>query len=65
MVKKRFEPYREWLSFATRVELHRVPGNHLTMVQSPHVEATAGALQRVLREATTDGCLSGGPRRPR
>lgn len=65
MVKTRLEPYREWLSLATRVELHRVPGNHLTMVQSPHVEATARTLQRVLREATSDECLSGGPRRPR
>lgn len=65
IVRERFEPYREWLQIAPRVELHRIPGNHLTMVQAPYAEATASALDRALQEAQKDGCLSGSPRRPR
>jgi pyochelin synthetase len=51
MVPARFEPYREWQRIGAWVELHYVPGNHLTMMRSPHVETTARALEDCLQQA--------------
>jgi len=41
------------------IEIHRVPGNHFSLLRSPHVEALAVLLRRAI-----DGCLSryDGPR---
>jgi len=48
IVKQRFEPAREWPRLCDDVEVHMVPGNHLTLIQEPHVEALARALAQCL-----------------
>jgi thioesterase domain-containing protein len=44
IVKPRFAPSREWSRLCDDVELHVVPGNHLTVIQKPHVEQLAERL---------------------
>ena len=44
IVKPRFEPSREWPRLCDDVELHVVPGNHLTVVREPHVGKLAERL---------------------
>jgi thioesterase domain-containing protein/aryl carrier-like protein len=51
LVKKRFEPSREWSRLCDDVELHLVPGNHLTLVQEPHVRKLAERLANCLDAA--------------
>jgi thioesterase domain-containing protein/aryl carrier-like protein len=43
-VRTRHEPYHEWSQLCDDVELHKVPGNHLTLVQEPHVHELAAKL---------------------
>ncbi len=51
IVKKRFEPRYEWPRLCDHVVLHAVPGNHLTMLQEPHVRVLAGKLRECLEVA--------------
>ncbi len=51
IVKKRFEPSAEWSRLADDVELHFVPGNHLTLIQEPHVDELARRLDQCLEAA--------------
>jgi thioesterase domain-containing protein len=44
IVKARFEPCREWSRLCDDVELHVVPGNHLTVIREPHVGQLAERL---------------------
>jgi thioesterase domain-containing protein len=45
-------PERAWLDLATDgVEIHEVPGNHITMNFSPHVQAIANQLTIALQDA--------------
>jgi thioesterase domain-containing protein len=48
LVRERFEPYREWCQICDQVQLHLVPGDHLNMVQAPHVDTLAEKLGRCL-----------------
>ena len=43
-VRTRHEPYHEWSRLCDDVELHKVPGNHLTLIQEPHVHELAAKL---------------------
>jgi thioesterase domain-containing protein/aryl carrier-like protein len=44
LVKERFSPSREWRSRCGHLEVHRVPGDHLSMVHEPHVSVLASSL---------------------
>jgi len=48
IVKPRFAPAREWPRLCDDVEVHAVPGNHLTLIQEPHVDALARGLAECL-----------------
>jgi thioesterase domain-containing protein/aryl carrier-like protein len=50
LVASRRLPFREWSSVCSNLNLHEVPGNHLTMVHDPHVKGLAAALSNVLAE---------------
>jgi pyochelin synthetase len=65
IVRGRFEPCREWTQLGHQVELRMVPGNHLTMVQAPHVELTARAMEAALSEAASRPYPRSRPNRPR
>ncbi|MCT7982348.1 acyltransferase domain-containing protein [Laspinema sp. A4] len=46
------DPERAWLELAAEgVEIHEVPGNHITMNFSPHVQAIADQLMIALQDA--------------
>jgi acyl transferase domain-containing protein/thioesterase domain-containing protein len=46
-----------WSRFSLEpIRIHWVPGNHFSLLRSPHVETLAVLLQRAI-----DGCLSNGP----
>jgi thioesterase domain-containing protein len=51
IVKERFEPAREWSRLCDDVELHFVPGNHLTLIQEPHVHELAQRIAGCLEAA--------------
>ena len=44
----------DWDDFAAGVARHAVPGNHVTLLQPPHVEALAQRLQACLAEAAAE-----------
>ena len=44
LVNKRFDPAREWRRVAETVEHIWVPGNHMTMLQKPHVASLVNEL---------------------
>lgn len=54
MVPERFAPHREWKRNCPGVRLHTVPGNHLTMIQAPHVDVTADVIAACLTRAEAD-----------
>ncbi len=41
----RRDPVGEWRELCQRVEVHHVPGNHLTLIHPPHVAGLAAALR--------------------
>jgi len=46
------EPYYAgWSERADALAIHRVPGDHSTMVRPPHVTALAALVSRLVREA--------------
>ncbi|HVR10491.1 MAG TPA: thioesterase domain-containing protein, partial [Thermoanaerobaculia bacterium] len=46
-------PERPWIDFAADgIEIHHVPGNHITMHHPPHLETLAARLDRCLRAAS-------------
>ncbi|MGH2415900.1 MAG: hypothetical protein ACRDEA_19865 [Microcystaceae cyanobacterium] len=42
------EPALGWNEFSANVEVHVVPGNHMTMMQQPHVQVLAAQLRASL-----------------
>jgi len=50
-VKTRHRPYGEWTRICENVELHEVPGNHLTMIHEPHIRELATKLGAALDAA--------------
>jgi thioesterase domain-containing protein len=42
------DPALGWGRLSTRVEVYEVPGNHLMMMEQPHVRALAEALHACL-----------------
>ncbi|GAX45367.1 amino acid adenylation domain-containing protein [Tolypothrix sp. NIES-4075] len=47
-------PTLGWEALADKVEVHWVPGNHLTVVQEPHVKVLAEKLQICLEQAQAE-----------
>ena len=45
------EPALGWNDFSSTVDIHVVPGNHMTMMQQPHVQALAAQLLSCLEQA--------------
>ena len=50
----RNEDLSGWDRFATEVDFYRVPGNHTTMVEKPHVRVLAEQLSIYLSKALVD-----------
>ncbi|QYO64590.1 hypothetical protein [Leptolyngbya sp. 7M] len=48
--KLQSDPMLGWQSLANDVQLHSVPGNHLSLLQSPHVQVLAEKLGQCLAE---------------
>ena len=48
--KDNAEPYLGWKDLVDDVEIIDVPGNHITMLQQPHVETLANKLSRALKK---------------
>lgn len=44
----KYGPFRDWSRSCETIELHHVPGNHVDMMQSPHVSELAGKLTELL-----------------
>lgn len=47
-VRGRRDPYRDWNALAAKIHSITVPGNHLTMIHSPHVQHLAAKLSALL-----------------
>jgi amino acid adenylation domain-containing protein len=45
------EPALGWNDFSSTVDIHPVPGNHMTMMQQPHVQVLAAQLLSCLEQA--------------
>ena len=50
-VKMLKEPALGWNKFSTTRSIHVVPGNHMTMMHSPHVQVLAAQLRASLKQA--------------
>jgi thioesterase domain-containing protein len=48
LVKERFSPGREWAGRCGQLEVHVVPGDHLSIVHEPHVSVLASSLRHCL-----------------
>jgi thioesterase domain-containing protein/aryl carrier-like protein len=48
LVPSRRQPYSEWSQQCSDIRLHIVPGNHLTVVHEPNVQALAIELERAM-----------------
>ena len=53
VVRRRFDPYREWSEHCRNVRECTVPGNHLSMVYEPYVAGLAEALEKELAAMST------------
>jgi thioesterase domain-containing protein len=42
------DPTLGWSQLASHVQIHQVPGNHLSMLKQPHVQTLAQQLQQYL-----------------
>ncbi len=51
IVKARLDPQHEWTGVCEQVDLHVVPGDHLTMIHEPHVQILAEQLRKCLDAA--------------
>jgi len=45
------DPTMGWSNLAMEVEVHRVPGNHLTMLRQPHVQMLTEQLRVCIKKA--------------
>ena len=50
LAKTRHDPSEEWRDLCDEVELHEVPGSHLTLIHEPHVKVLAEILRACLSE---------------
>jgi amino acid adenylation domain-containing protein len=57
-VNERLDPRLGWRRLARRgIEVHRVQGSHISMLQEPHVGPFAEVLSAILAESATNGVL--------
>ena len=54
-VDPRLDPRLAWRHAARAIEVHRVPGNHLSVLEPPHVQALAARIRACLEEARARG----------
>jgi len=47
---KNEDPYLGWESLVDKIEIIDVPGNHITMIQKPHVDILAKKIDERLKK---------------
>ncbi len=53
MGKSKYDPYQDWKRSCDTIDLHRVPGSHINMMQQPYVKSLARALRKQLHRSET------------